>query len=575
MTRLAVDIMQMRRSRIVHLVLVIGFCTLWRLPSLLEPPWVNDEGTYATVGHLLRTQPRALLYRDVWENKPPAIYLLFGAADALASPTHLLLTVRLAALLAALALPLLVYLLMATTLAQDHGRALYAALLADILIDLPVLEGTTANAETFMTPLALSGLVLVWPRVVTPSPRSPSSDPPEHNQEIMSSFVPREHRWRLWTGGMCLGFAVLFKAVALADAMAAMLLVAGAPVMSNYRRGLKEWARERWRPLALVCAGIVTPLLVTTMVFAVQGPAALAAFAWATVGYNIGYVNSGVLGPGSVAGTAALHVVVSGLILGLLIVSTMLFIRSCRVVRLRTAAGNSIPTWQRAGLILWAAYALIGALSGGRPHVHYFLEAVAPLACLACAIFPSRRKPWRARRCGTTSAAITAVILLVTMASARHGPRSVAQSHNLLAYYAGFWWLSTGQQTTRDFAADLDSRVIRTLDLATYLEHDTGATPQCPRTLLVWGNAPWIYYLSRLRPVTRFTSTDYQPPIPGAAQEIVDTVRHVRSGIVVILDEARQRSRVTLALSAGYRRATTLDGSAIVMSPACMSRGRS
>ncbi|HEX6510174.1 MAG TPA: hypothetical protein VF221_21295, partial [Chloroflexota bacterium] len=50
---------------------------LWRLPSLFDPPWVNDEGTYFAVAQSMAHGYR--LYADVWENKPPGIYLLYGA----------------------------------------------------------------------------------------------------------------------------------------------------------------------------------------------------------------------------------------------------------------------------------------------------------------------------------------------------------------------------------------------------------------------------------------------------------------------------------------------------------------
>src|SRR5579871_4755578 len=64
-------------SELPALAAVIGFCTLWRLPGLADPPWLNDEGVYASVGKAVM-QGQAL-YRQIWENKPPGIYLLYGA----------------------------------------------------------------------------------------------------------------------------------------------------------------------------------------------------------------------------------------------------------------------------------------------------------------------------------------------------------------------------------------------------------------------------------------------------------------------------------------------------------------
>src|SRR5579872_1359614 len=48
-----------------------------RVPSLVEPPTFNDEGTYSDIGWAL--DHGAVLYRDVWGHYPPGVYWL-GAA---------------------------------------------------------------------------------------------------------------------------------------------------------------------------------------------------------------------------------------------------------------------------------------------------------------------------------------------------------------------------------------------------------------------------------------------------------------------------------------------------------------
>src|SRR5581483_4939433 len=46
-----------------------------RIPGIIAPPWDIDEGLYAAVGQAVGQGE--LLYRDVWDNKPPAIYFLY------------------------------------------------------------------------------------------------------------------------------------------------------------------------------------------------------------------------------------------------------------------------------------------------------------------------------------------------------------------------------------------------------------------------------------------------------------------------------------------------------------------
>src|SRR6266536_3155988 len=61
----------------IPLLGVLLVSLLWRLPSLFDPPWVNDEGTYFAVAQAMAHGYR--LYADVWENKPPALYLVYSA----------------------------------------------------------------------------------------------------------------------------------------------------------------------------------------------------------------------------------------------------------------------------------------------------------------------------------------------------------------------------------------------------------------------------------------------------------------------------------------------------------------
>jgi hypothetical protein len=60
-------------GRIGAIVIGVTLVVL-RAPSLIEPPQFSDEGTYANIGFAL--DHGAVLYRDVWDNKPPGVYWL-------------------------------------------------------------------------------------------------------------------------------------------------------------------------------------------------------------------------------------------------------------------------------------------------------------------------------------------------------------------------------------------------------------------------------------------------------------------------------------------------------------------
>src|SRR5579885_3109079 len=70
---------------------VVLIAMLWRLPSFFDPPWVNDEGTYFAVAQAMAHGYR--LYAGVWENKLPALYLVYSAVYHSVGPS--LLAIRL------------------------------------------------------------------------------------------------------------------------------------------------------------------------------------------------------------------------------------------------------------------------------------------------------------------------------------------------------------------------------------------------------------------------------------------------------------------------------------------------
>ena len=67
-------------------VFLLGVCLLFfllRFPSLFEPYWYGDEGVYFTIGKALN-QGR-FLYTEIWDNKPPLLYLFYAVFNDLFS----------------------------------------------------------------------------------------------------------------------------------------------------------------------------------------------------------------------------------------------------------------------------------------------------------------------------------------------------------------------------------------------------------------------------------------------------------------------------------------------------------
>lgn len=61
---------------ILFLIIVFLFITIVRIPTFLEPWMDTDEKIYLAVGHGIANGQK--LYLDVWDNKPPLIYLVYA-----------------------------------------------------------------------------------------------------------------------------------------------------------------------------------------------------------------------------------------------------------------------------------------------------------------------------------------------------------------------------------------------------------------------------------------------------------------------------------------------------------------
>ena len=125
---------------------------LLRLPSLFEPYWYGDEGIYEVIGVALRHG--RLLYRDIWNNKPPLLYLIYAAFNGDQ------LYVKLASLLSGI-LALILFFYLAKKLFQNIKLSLFLTTRPSQSFGIPLLEGNIANAENFMLPLSLVSALLI------------------------------------------------------------------------------------------------------------------------------------------------------------------------------------------------------------------------------------------------------------------------------------------------------------------------------------------------------------------------------------------------------------------------------
>jgi hypothetical protein len=129
-----------------------------------------------------------------------------------------------------------------------------------------------------------------------------------------------------------------------------------------------------------------------------------------------------------------------------------------------------------------------------------------------------------------------------------------------VGYYGHFWQYLTGALDATAYGNALDPRVERNVAAATYLRKH----PQPSRRLYVWGNAPWIYYLSGYEHAARFLSAYYRPPIPGGMAQVLGALaRQPPPYIVVIAPPTPPSALLSQFIQERYR-PVWHDGSAVI-----------
>lgn len=296
---------------------------LLRFPSLFEPYWYGDEGIYQTLG--IGMNAGSLLYRDVFDNKPPLLYFLYS----LVSSDQFM--IRLLSLIFGV-LSVFAFYILAKKILENRKSVFISTGFFALLFGLPIIEGNIANAENFM----------LLPNIITAI-------------LILKSLETNvKHKVRLLLiAGLIIGTSFLLKIVALFDfaAFFAFLFV------SNYSNNLlsifkKENLFREFKNLLPFLVGFVAPIIFVTIFFTLNN--ALPYFLKAVLFNNVGYVNYG-----------------NKFIIpqGLLVIKLILLLSFCIFIFWRRKKfGNNFVF-----VSLWLAFSLFNAYFSQRPYTHYML----------------------------------------------------------------------------------------------------------------------------------------------------------------------------------------------------------
>ncbi len=140
----------LKKNKFIFILLLIVF--IFRLPSLFEPYWYGDEGIYLTIGMAIKKG--YLLYRDIYDNKPPLLYLVAALTNGrqfwfrFFLSTSLLVSIH------------FFYRLCLLFFENQTKKAKIATVLFSLLTTIRAFEGNIANSELFILLPTIFGFFL-------------------------------------------------------------------------------------------------------------------------------------------------------------------------------------------------------------------------------------------------------------------------------------------------------------------------------------------------------------------------------------------------------------------------------
>ncbi|MCU1395890.1 MAG: hypothetical protein JWM34_4318 [Ilumatobacteraceae bacterium] len=324
--------------------LAVAVSVVMRLRMLWSPVTV-DEGGYLAVAR--GWAHGAVLYRDVWVDRPQGLLVLFRVWDWISGGNTE--SIRVMAMLFG-ALLVVSTAIIVRELAGDTA-ARFAAVICAVISSAPVLEGYAANAELLSGAVAAAGLAVA---VLAPS--------------------KRRVWWWFFASGVLAGLALSLKQSGFDGLATVGIWLLAVVFVSGTER------RAAWRAIAMVSAGV----LVVLAALAVHGALTGWSRWWAAVaGYRLQTQSAFAAADWhNLAATAPYAAVVFGAAALVGVQGSVIVVR-----RLRTqlAGGSTERVLQPAPLMLvvWLLASVLGFLIGGGFWRHYWMLLAAPFSALA------------------------------------------------------------------------------------------------------------------------------------------------------------------------------------------------
>jgi len=420
---------------------------LLRFPSLFEPNWYGDEGIYQVLGNGIRSG--RLLYKEIFDNKPPLLYLIYAIFNSSQF------TVRLASLVFGIAAMITFFLLAKKIFLgkeKNNGQKLpfITTSIFGLLFALPLLEGNIANAENFMLfPIILAGFFIF---------------------SLGDKILQNKKTGKiLFASGLLLGLAFLFKIVAIFDFTAFLVFI----MLINLPRklalkpaDLKNHFSFFFKPTLYFIAGFLSPIFFTALYFLING--ALKDLLVATFVQNVGYVGYG-----------NKFLIPQGLlILKLFILGSFLVFLFLQRNKLSKTA---------LFILIWFAFSLFNAYFSQRPYTHYLLVILPSLSLFIGLVLWDKKYQ-------VLNLLLLAISLLFLLKDFNYYTKT-------LSYYQNFISFLLNQKTVFSYRAFFDRKTPIDYEIAQFIKSKTNEK----ENIFVWGNNAQLYTLTNKLPPGKYT----------------------------------------------------------------------
>lgn len=455
------------------LIGVVLLFIILRIPSLVEPDWYGDEGIYQVIGRALHEN--RLLYRDIWDNKPPLLYLYYAMVKGD------MFLARLMSLIFGIG-AVIAFFFAAKTLFYKKNISLYlSTFIFAFLFGIPLLEGNIANAENFMLFPILLSLFFVL-----------------HLNSKSKIITP------ILIGGF-LSIAFLTKIVAIFDLGAFLVILF---IIRFYNKPLVDVKKHFLsRPIefikilkqeVIILISFLFPIVVTIIFFVLQG--SLSDFLKASFAQNIGYVGYG-----------NYFLIPQGL---LILKFLALFLGVFLVTIFRKKIGI-------AGIVIytWLIFSTFNAFFSGRPYTHYVLVFLPSFCLLVGLLFAARKQI-------ILNIFITVFLVVLFKVNFTYYTK-------IIPYYRNYFDFVMGDKSVKQYQSFFDNNTPRNYELSEFLKMNT----QKGEGIFLLSDSSTIYYLTKKLPPGRYIVEYHISSYPNGVEETKRALKKVKPKYIIVTKE--------------------------------------